>query len=368
MTAHRHPRPRFARMYLRSAASAEERGATDHRRRLLEGLRGTVVEIGAGHGLNFPLYPPEVTEVIAIEPEPTLRAKPRRPPRARRPDPRACRGRGRAAARGRERRRRRGQPRALLSPGSATGARRDPPGAAPRRRAALLRARRPALPTEAAAAAGDRSQRTLAQDRRRLPPARDTTEAIMQAGFDIEEIERFGFSAQRFEPLIPHILGTARRARSSWRRLWRSPKVSPLLRGGRARRRRTRECALSRGCCWPGVGRGSWWACRCRRLRGRSAEVGLRGQRGWRCRAARGAVFPILFPTGLCLRLGGGGRLAGAGWAIPLVERGWGSGEGGIRTLDGALTPYSLSRRVPSATRPPLPKVSMVAAERRSAE
>jgi ubiquinone/menaquinone biosynthesis C-methylase UbiE len=42
-------------------------------------------------------------------------------------------------------------------------------------------------------------------------PARDTTEAIMQAGFDIEQIERFGFSAARFEPLIPHILGTARR-------------------------------------------------------------------------------------------------------------------------------------------------------------
>ena len=32
----------------------------------------------------------------------------------------------------------------------------------------------------------------------------------MQAGFDIEEVERFGFSAQRFEPLIPHILGIAR--------------------------------------------------------------------------------------------------------------------------------------------------------------
>lgn len=43
-------------------------------------------------------------------------------------------------------------------------------------------------------------------------PARDTTEAMMQAGFDIEEVERFGFSAQRFEPLIPHILGTARRS------------------------------------------------------------------------------------------------------------------------------------------------------------
>ena len=73
MTATDIPRPRFARMYLRSAASAEKRGASDHRRRLLEGLSGTVVEIGVGHGLNFALYTPEVTEVVAIEPEPTLR-------------------------------------------------------------------------------------------------------------------------------------------------------------------------------------------------------------------------------------------------------------------------------------------------------
>jgi hypothetical protein len=42
-------------------------------------------------------------------------------------------------------------------------------------------------------------------------PARDTTEAIMQAGFDIEAIERFDFAAQRLEPPIPHILGIARR-------------------------------------------------------------------------------------------------------------------------------------------------------------
>jgi ubiquinone/menaquinone biosynthesis C-methylase UbiE len=41
--------------------------------------------------------------------------------------------------------------------------------------------------------------------------ARDTTEAIKQAGFDIQGIERFGFSANRFQPLVPHILGTARR-------------------------------------------------------------------------------------------------------------------------------------------------------------
>jgi hypothetical protein len=41
-------------------------------------------------------------------------------------------------------------------------------------------------------------------------PARDTTDAIEKAGFEIEEIERFGFSAARFQPLIPHILGKAR--------------------------------------------------------------------------------------------------------------------------------------------------------------
>ena len=69
------PRPRFARMYQRVAQTAERRGATEHRRRLLRGLGGTVLELGAGHGLNFPHYPADVSEVIAIEPEPTLRSK-----------------------------------------------------------------------------------------------------------------------------------------------------------------------------------------------------------------------------------------------------------------------------------------------------
>ena len=67
-------RPRFARAYIRTPRTAERRGATEHRRRLLAGLAGTVVEVSAGHGLNLPHYPPEVTEVIAMEPEPTLRA------------------------------------------------------------------------------------------------------------------------------------------------------------------------------------------------------------------------------------------------------------------------------------------------------
>jgi SAM-dependent methyltransferase len=68
------PRPRFARMYFRASQKAERRGATEHRRRLLAGLSGAVLEIGAGHGLNFAHYPTSVTELIAIEPEPTLRA------------------------------------------------------------------------------------------------------------------------------------------------------------------------------------------------------------------------------------------------------------------------------------------------------
>jgi len=39
-----------------------------YRAKALEGLRGDVVEIGFGTGLNAPLYPPEVTRVWAVEP------------------------------------------------------------------------------------------------------------------------------------------------------------------------------------------------------------------------------------------------------------------------------------------------------------
>jgi ubiquinone/menaquinone biosynthesis C-methylase UbiE len=66
--------PRFARLYPRVAARADLRGAAEHRRRLLHGLVGRVVEVGAGDGRNFTHYPPTVTEVVAIEPETTLRA------------------------------------------------------------------------------------------------------------------------------------------------------------------------------------------------------------------------------------------------------------------------------------------------------
>jgi ubiquinone/menaquinone biosynthesis C-methylase UbiE len=38
------------------------------RRRAVEGLAGTVLEIGFGSGLNVPVYPPEVERVYAVDP------------------------------------------------------------------------------------------------------------------------------------------------------------------------------------------------------------------------------------------------------------------------------------------------------------
>jgi ubiquinone/menaquinone biosynthesis C-methylase UbiE len=45
----------------------------DHRRALLAGLEGRVLEVGAGNGLNFAHYPTGVTSVLAVEPEARLR-------------------------------------------------------------------------------------------------------------------------------------------------------------------------------------------------------------------------------------------------------------------------------------------------------
>lgn len=66
--------PLFARAWERWAPYLEERaGVRRHRARLLEGLSGRVIEIGAGSGLNFAHYPGTVSEVVAIEPERRLR-------------------------------------------------------------------------------------------------------------------------------------------------------------------------------------------------------------------------------------------------------------------------------------------------------
>jgi ubiquinone/menaquinone biosynthesis C-methylase UbiE len=67
--------PLFARVYERVALAGERSGAAGHRRELLAGLAGRVIEVGAGSGTNFAHYPDTVSGVLAVEPEPYLREK-----------------------------------------------------------------------------------------------------------------------------------------------------------------------------------------------------------------------------------------------------------------------------------------------------
>jgi ubiquinone/menaquinone biosynthesis C-methylase UbiE len=69
--------PVFARIYAKLSPQAEKAGVGDHRRELLAGMNGHAIEVGAGNGLNFARYPPSVTEVLAVEPEPFLRERAR---------------------------------------------------------------------------------------------------------------------------------------------------------------------------------------------------------------------------------------------------------------------------------------------------
>jgi SAM-dependent methyltransferase len=62
--------PVFARVWARMSGKV---GTERNRRELLTGLSGRVVEVGAGDGRNFAHYPPEVRDVLAVEPEPYLR-------------------------------------------------------------------------------------------------------------------------------------------------------------------------------------------------------------------------------------------------------------------------------------------------------
>jgi ubiquinone/menaquinone biosynthesis C-methylase UbiE len=66
--------PLFARFFDRLSRTMEpEIGRW--RDKLLAGLSGRVVEVGAGNGINFTHYPASVEQVIAVEPEPFLRSK-----------------------------------------------------------------------------------------------------------------------------------------------------------------------------------------------------------------------------------------------------------------------------------------------------
>jgi ubiquinone/menaquinone biosynthesis C-methylase UbiE len=206
-------RPRFARMYVKAAKKAEQRGATDHRRRLLEGLAGTAVELGAGHGLNFPHYPATVTEVIAIEPEPTLRAHATEAARSAPMPVRVLAGVADDLPLADE-----SVDAAVASLVLCSVPDQD------RALAELRRVLRPGGELRFYEHVIPRCQpkRTLLQvaDHSGLwpriaggcHPARDTSAAIERAGFNVEASERIMFAASRFEPSIPFILGAARRS------------------------------------------------------------------------------------------------------------------------------------------------------------
>jgi ubiquinone/menaquinone biosynthesis C-methylase UbiE len=74
-SSRRRPHPIFARLYERLSQKTEANGNAAHRRELLDGLTGRVIEVGAGNGLNFAHYPTTITEVVAVEPEPYLRQR-----------------------------------------------------------------------------------------------------------------------------------------------------------------------------------------------------------------------------------------------------------------------------------------------------
>jgi len=207
----RSPHPVFARVYEKVAEISERRGGAEHRQRLLVGLAGRVIEVGAGSGANFAHYPSTVSEVIAVEPERYLRERAQR-----------------QAAK------------APISITVADGGADQLPGdpgsfdagvaalvlcTVPDQRRALAELFRVIRPggelrfyEHVVAHPKWESRFQRFADATFWPRvaggchlARDTTSAIELAGFAIETCERFPFSPAPFLPPDPHILGVARR-------------------------------------------------------------------------------------------------------------------------------------------------------------
>ncbi len=198
-------------MYSKLVDASEARGGAEHRRKLLAGLTGRIIELGAGSGANFAHYPASVDAVVAVEPEPYLREQAQR-----------------ASAR------------APVSVSVEAGDASRLPGEAgsfdsgiaalvlctvPDQQLALAELFRVIRPggelrfyehVVARPAREARMQRLA--DATFWPRiaggchlARDTTSEIERAGFIIETSERFAFSPAPLLPPAPHILGSARR-------------------------------------------------------------------------------------------------------------------------------------------------------------
>jgi ubiquinone/menaquinone biosynthesis C-methylase UbiE len=202
--------PLFARLYHYVFGRGEGKRMRRARDRMVDGLSGRVVEIGPGAGINFSHYPPEVTEVIAVEPEPYLRERAER-----------------AAAQ-------------ASVPIRVTGGTAEAIPAedasvdavvlclvlcsVPDQAQALAEARRVLRPgreirvlehvvAENPVARGMQKAADVTFWPRLLGgchPTRDTRAALAAAGFDISEVERFVMQAAPTEPPLPYILGRCR--------------------------------------------------------------------------------------------------------------------------------------------------------------
>src|SRR4029077_19135554 len=64
---------RFARYLEVRERERPDPVARELRHRLLAGLRGRVLEVGCGDGRSFEHYPASVTQLVAVEPDPTAR-------------------------------------------------------------------------------------------------------------------------------------------------------------------------------------------------------------------------------------------------------------------------------------------------------
>jgi ubiquinone/menaquinone biosynthesis C-methylase UbiE len=65
----------FAAMYDKVGKGTEDAGLREERRRLLVSAEGSTIEVGAGTGLNVPLYPGTVSRLVLVEPDRHMRAR-----------------------------------------------------------------------------------------------------------------------------------------------------------------------------------------------------------------------------------------------------------------------------------------------------
>lgn len=205
-------RPLFANvLYPRFRKAARESGEERFRLKLLDDLSGRVLELGCGDGDHFRLFPESVTELVAVEPEENLRRRASRAAESARCPVRivpgfaeelpASNGEFDAAV----------AALVLCSVSDQEAALSE-----------LMRVVRPGgevrffehvkADARAHAAAQVAVQPMWAQLGGGCHIARDTEQAIRDAGFGIERIDRFEFAPGFLQKLAgPHILGVARR-------------------------------------------------------------------------------------------------------------------------------------------------------------